>query len=183
MQNVSTALELISALLITGGYEVTGAGTEDDPLKQTIYTTAEVWAPEMNGAEPLHCNIPSMNQARYLHTVLGGDDVAPLVCGGADSYAEAGSRSKTCEQYDGSSWQELDDIQLRMERYGHSAWRDNTTDITYLIGAPWSEDNTGPGVDEWVVDTFSISEPVITMGPALPWGSSVNNLNPRVNTW
>ena len=180
MQNVSTALELISALLITGGYEITGDG------KQTIYNTAEVWAPEMNGAKHLHCNIPSMNEARFQHTVLGGDSVAPLVCGGVDGDADAGSRSKTCEQYNSTSnsWQELDDFKLKIERYGHSAWRDNTTGITYLIGAPWSEDNTRPGVKEWVVDTFSISGPVITMNPALPWGSiSINNSDPRVNTW
>ena len=124
MQNVST--EIISALLITGGF--TGGGT-----RRIGSTSAEVWAPAVDGAGTFHCKLPSMKKARYLHTLTTRSSGAPLVCGGGD-----GIITKTCEQYNNSNWQELSD-RLMMDKYSHSAWWDNTTGITYLMGGTQDE--------------------------------------------
>ena len=124
MQNVST--EIISALLITGGF--TGGGT-----RRIGSTSAEVWAPAVDGAGTFHCKLPSMKKARYLHTLTTRSSGAPLVCGGGD-----GIITKTCEQYNNSNWQELS-AKLMVERYGHSDWWDNTTGITYLMGGTANE--------------------------------------------
>ena len=62
---------IISApvLLITGG---------------TDLSSAEVWAPEGDGAALLHCNLPSMNKRRD-GTLTTGGGAPPLVCGGFGS--------------------------------------------------------------------------------------------------
>ena len=99
------------------------------------YTSAEVWAPGVEGADPLHCNLPNMKWPRFDHTLTTGGGAAPLVCG--DGYRKRGvvDIRKTCEQYNSTSnsWKPLS-ARLRVERYGHSAWWDNTTGITYLMG-------------------------------------------------
>ena len=128
---VSTALEIISALLITGGYN------NDAQL-----TSAEVWAPGVDDAAPLHCNLPSMKRPRFQHTLNGGNGAFPLVCGGGDGdidYDAETQISKTCEQYTGSGWQELEEATAGAGRYGHSAWRDNITGKIYLMGADWDD--------------------------------------------
>ena len=101
------------------------------------YTSAEVWAPGVEGADPLHCNLPNMKLPRFHHTLTTGGGAAPLVCGGWGGFRKRGDVDirKTCEQYNSTSnsWEELS-ARLRVERYGHSAWWDNTTGITYLMG-------------------------------------------------
>ena len=124
MQNVSTALKIISALLITGGF--TGTWT-----RKIQYNSAEVWAPAVDGAGTFHCNLPSMKNARYYHTLTTRGGGAPLVCGGGDEDSQ-----KTCEQWTGSRWQELP-ARLSVQREDHSAWRDPTTGTTYLVGGAY----------------------------------------------
>ena len=127
MQNVSTALKIISALLITGGF--TGRGT-----RRIGYTSAEVWAPAVDGAGTFHCNLPSMKNARYYHTLTTRGGGAPLVCGGGDGE----DWTKTCEQYNSSNWQIMS-ARPMVGRYSHSDWWDNTTGITYLMGGTRNE--------------------------------------------
>ena len=142
---VSTALEIISALLITGGYN-----NDDDEL-----TSAEVWAPGVDDASPLHCNLPSMKRPRFQHTLIGGNGAFPLVCGGAGDgdidYDAEIQIYNTCEQYTGSGWQELENATVEAGRYGHSAWQDNITGKIYLMGADW---------DDTSVDIINTSEAV-----------------------
>ena len=79
-----------------------------------------------------------MDLPRYHHTLTTEGGAAPLVCGGGDrkrwKRGDVDIR-KTCEQYNSTSnsWKPLS-ARLRVERYGHSAWWDNTTGITYLMG-------------------------------------------------
>ena len=127
MQNVST--EIISALLITGGF--TGHWT-----RKTQYTSAEVWAPAVDGAGTFHCNLPNMKKARYYHTLTTRSDGAPLVCGGGGGGVNG--VTKTCEQYNNSNWQLLSAKPI-VGRYSHSDWWDNTTGITYLMGGTQDE--------------------------------------------
>ena len=136
MQNVSTALKIISALLITGGF--TGTWT-----RKIQYNSAEVWAPAVDGAGTFHCNLPSMKKYRYYHTLTTRSGGAPLVCGGGDGGINLiisldGDITKTCEQYNNSNWQLLS-ARPMVGRYSHSDWWDNTTGITYLMGGTRNE--------------------------------------------
>ena len=113
---------IISALLITGGFNANGG----DRL-----SSVEVWAPGEDSAAPLHCNLPSMPRTRTEHTLTTGGGAAPLVCGGRDD-------KQACEQWTDSGWQELN-TRLSDERSDHSAWWDNTTGTTYLMGGDGGE--------------------------------------------
>ena len=83
-----------------------------------------------------------MKRPRFQHTLNGGNGAFPLVCGGGDGdidYDAETQISKTCEQYTGSGWQELEEATAGAGRYGHSAWRDNITGKIYLMGADWDD--------------------------------------------
>ena len=138
-------MQNVSALLITGGY------TGGPPRYGQWYTSAEVWAPGVEGADPLHCNLPNMKFPRFHHTLTTRGGAAPLMCGGGN-----GENKKTCEQYNSTSnsWQDMS-ARLVVERYGHSAWWDDTTGITYQMGGRKVETS---------VSTISTSGNVSTIG-------------------
>ena len=103
-----------------------------------------------------------MERPRFHHTLTTEGGAAPLVCG--DGYRKRGDVDirKTCDQYNSTSnsWQPLS-ARFRVERYGHSAWWDNTTGITYLMGG--YKDGTSVDIISISGNQSTITKPFWTM--------------------
>ena len=89
----------------------------------------------MPPAAETSCTLPLLPGVRYAHTATATVDNHIILCGGAFT-------EDSCLNWspDTGTWEEL--LTMDIERYAHVSWTPENGIGTYLIGRPYSGDNT-----------------------------------------